>query len=98
MAAQQAVASTLTAGVINGGDGRCVFALGRLPTIDAGPGYATALATPDAGGVFLAAKDVTHGIAGTAVDAAIAAPRFAPCPTQRVEPIAALLPWRLPSP
>ena len=37
----------------------------------------SALATPDADVVFLTAKDMSHGIVGTAVDASISAPRYA---------------------
>jgi quercetin dioxygenase-like cupin family protein len=141
-----AAASTLTTGAIKGGDGRFVFALDGLATIDAGPGYSTAqgpliegeriqiglmrmprgtggrphshpneqwiyvlegtlesvvdgvasrvprgslvyipanvvhsaLATPDADVLFLTAKDMSHGIAGTAVDASVTAPLYAP--------------------
>ena len=137
MAQQQAEASTLTAGAVKGGAGRYVFALDKLATIDAGPGYSTAhgplvegeriqiglmrmprgtggrphahpneqwiyvlegtldtvvdgraarvprgsliyipahvvhsaMATAEADVVFLTAKDMSHGIAGTAVDA-----------------------------
>ena len=38
----------------------------------------SALATPEADVVFLTAKDMSHGIVGTAVDASISAPRYAP--------------------
>jgi hypothetical protein len=38
----------------------------------------SALATPEADVVFLTAKDTSHGIVGTAVDASISAPRYAP--------------------
>jgi len=38
----------------------------------------SALATPEADVVFLTAKDTSHGIVGTAVDASVSAPRYAP--------------------
>jgi quercetin dioxygenase-like cupin family protein len=38
----------------------------------------SALATPEADVIFLTAKDMSHGIVGTAVDTSIAAPRYAP--------------------
>src|SRR2546426_7315544 len=38
----------------------------------------SALATPDADVVFLTAKDMSHGIVGTPVDASISAPLYAP--------------------
>jgi quercetin dioxygenase-like cupin family protein len=38
----------------------------------------SALATPDEDVLFLTAKDMSHGIAGTAVDASISAPLYAP--------------------
>jgi quercetin dioxygenase-like cupin family protein len=38
----------------------------------------SALATPDGDVVFLTAKDMTHGIVGTAVDTSISAPLYAP--------------------
>ncbi len=38
----------------------------------------SALATPDEDVLFLTAKDMSHGIAGTAVDTSIAAPLYAP--------------------
>lgn len=37
-----------------------------------------ALATPDEDVLFLTAKDMTHGIVGTPVDASVAAPLYAP--------------------
>ena len=138
--------NTKTEGAIKGGNGRYVFDLTRLNTIDAGPGYSTAhgpiiegeriqiglirmprgtgarphshpneqwiyvlegtlecevdgvtsrvspgslvyipadavhsaLATPDADVTFLTAKDMSHGIVGTAVDTSTSAPRYAP--------------------
>ena len=38
----------------------------------------SALATPEGDVLFLTAKDMSHGIVGTAVDASISAPRYAP--------------------
>lgn len=38
----------------------------------------SALATPEADVLFLTAKDMSHGIVGTAVDTSISAPRYAP--------------------
>ncbi len=38
----------------------------------------SAVATPDEDVVFFTAKDMTHGIVGTAVDQSIAAPAYAP--------------------
>lgn len=38
----------------------------------------SALATPEEDVVFLTAKDMSHGIAGTPVDASISAPLYAP--------------------
>ncbi len=38
----------------------------------------SALATPDEDVVFLTAKDMSHGIVGTAVDTSISAPGYAP--------------------
>ena len=38
----------------------------------------SAFATPDQDVIFLTAKDMSHGIAGTAVDASVAAPLSAP--------------------
>ena len=38
----------------------------------------SALATPDEDVIFFTAKDMSHGIVGTAVDASIAAPAYAP--------------------
>jgi quercetin dioxygenase-like cupin family protein len=38
----------------------------------------SALATPDEDVVFLTAKDMSHGIVGTAVDTSISAPAYAP--------------------
>lgn len=38
----------------------------------------SALATPEADVIFLTAKDMSHGIVGTAVDTSISAPRYAP--------------------
>lgn len=136
---------TKSEGAIKAGNGRYTFDLGRLPTIDAGPGYSTAhgpvvegeriqiglmrfprgtggrphshpneqwiyvmqgtlesevdgvtarvrpgmlvyipanvvhsaVATADEDVVFLTAKDMSHGIVGTPVDAPIAAERRA---------------------
>jgi quercetin dioxygenase-like cupin family protein len=38
----------------------------------------SALATPEQDVVFLTAKDMTHGIVGTAVDASVSTPAYAP--------------------
>lgn len=38
----------------------------------------SALATPEGDVLFLTAKDMSHGIVGTAVDTSISAPRYAP--------------------
>ena len=38
----------------------------------------SALATPDEDVLFFTAKDMTHGIIGTAVDTSVSAPRYAP--------------------
>jgi quercetin dioxygenase-like cupin family protein len=38
----------------------------------------SALATPDEDVLFLTAKDMSHGIVGTPVDASISAPLYAP--------------------
>src|SRR5262244_370677 len=38
----------------------------------------SAVATPDEDVVFLTAKDTSHGIVGTAVDASVSAPAYAP--------------------
>ena len=137
---------TKTEGAIKAGDGRYMFDLAKLSTIDAGPGYSTAhgpvvegeriqvglirmpkgtgarphshpneqwiyilqgtlesevegvkarvsagslvyipanavhsaLATPEGDVLFFTAKDMSHGIVGTAVDTSISAPRYAP--------------------
>ena len=142
MAEQQ----TKTEGAIKAGNGRYIFDLQKLSTIDAGPGYSTAhgpvvegermqmglirmpkgtgarphshpneqwvyvlqgplesevegvksrvsagsliyipanaihsaLATPDQDVVFFTAKDMSHGIVGTAVDTSVSAPAYAP--------------------
>jgi quercetin dioxygenase-like cupin family protein len=37
----------------------------------------SAMATPDADVIFLTAKDMTHGIAGTAVDSSVSGPAYA---------------------
>jgi quercetin dioxygenase-like cupin family protein len=38
----------------------------------------SALATPEGDVLFLTAKDMSHGIVGTAVDTSVSAPRYAP--------------------
>jgi quercetin dioxygenase-like cupin family protein len=143
---KQSQSHTRTTGAIKGGEGRYVFDLARLSTIDAGPGYSTAhgpvvegeriqvglmrmprgtggrphshpneqwiyvlqgtleaevdgvksrvpagsliyipadvvhsaLATSEGDVLFLTAKDMSHGIAGTPVDRSISAPLYAP--------------------
>ncbi len=137
---------TKTEGAIKAGNGRYVFDLARLNTIDAGPGYSTAhgpviegeriqvglirmpkgtgapphshpneqwvyvmrgtlesevdgvkarvpagsliyipanavhsaLATPEEDVIFLTAKDMSHGIVGSAVDTSVSTPAYAP--------------------
>jgi quercetin dioxygenase-like cupin family protein len=50
---------------------------GSLIYIPANAVHST-VATPDQDVLFLTAKDMSHGIAGTAVDASISAPAYAP--------------------
>jgi quercetin dioxygenase-like cupin family protein len=144
VAAKTVAAKPKTEGAIKAGAGRYTFDLGRLNTIDAGPGYSTshgpvvegeriqiglmrmprgtgsrphshpneqwiyvmegtlesevagvksrgdagsliyipanavhsAMATPDADVVFLTAKDMSHGIAGRAVDGSSSGPAY----------------------